>query len=333
MGGDGSTGTNLSSKYPGDVGIDKDPSVVFAERFSEGSIASVAANYDTATNTSYMTLSTTDLPAGLGGVGSGSMAMPGTSSMPGMGSDLYKDLAKTSPNKNGYDALYVRWYMKFVGSDANQWDHSAFTIGGYDPPLPYPYPRAGTLPKGNDWVYFYWEPNQNDTPNPAYELDWYNVWMNMHNDTPAAASPTCTTCWYGNTLAHDPSLGMDYNQWDCYEFYIALNTDLTSATGSALTVWKNDALVQSLDSNGPSGYWYIDDYCPASAIAADPFCKQHASQGQQESSPGLQFRTTASLQLNHIWMQSYNQYTTNNVLEFANVVAATQRIGCASPAQ
>src|SRR4051794_11361551 len=44
--GAGSTSGGLSSMYPGDVGIENDPNVVWTENFEEGSVAALYARYD-----------------------------------------------------------------------------------------------------------------------------------------------------------------------------------------------------------------------------------------------------------------------------------------------
>src|SRR5262245_15199034 len=46
----------IASKYPGDVGIDKDPAVVWVENFEEGSVAAVTARYDDKKNEAGMAL-------------------------------------------------------------------------------------------------------------------------------------------------------------------------------------------------------------------------------------------------------------------------------------
>src|SRR5690349_17662944 len=47
---------SLSEKYPGDVGIDADPALVFREDFEEGSVAAVTARYSNFENAGGMTL-------------------------------------------------------------------------------------------------------------------------------------------------------------------------------------------------------------------------------------------------------------------------------------
>ena len=57
-----SSATTLAAKYPGDVGIGGDPSVVWYENFDEASVAAVVARYDSYMNSAGMSL-VSDRPA------------------------------------------------------------------------------------------------------------------------------------------------------------------------------------------------------------------------------------------------------------------------------
>src|SRR5438046_10379914 len=57
-----SSSPGFSSKYPGDLGIDKDPAVVWAENFEEGAVDAVVARYDDHNNATGMSLGA-DVPS------------------------------------------------------------------------------------------------------------------------------------------------------------------------------------------------------------------------------------------------------------------------------
>ena len=131
------TGSTLAQKYPRDIGIDKDPSVVWYENFEEGSVAGVVGRYDSVDNSAGITL-VADHPAN----SSGSKAVQFTAGGSSAATDVYKSFGA------GYDELYFRYYVKYIGT--GPWHHSGLWIGGYNPALPYPDPHAGTRPVGDD---------------------------------------------------------------------------------------------------------------------------------------------------------------------------------------
>src|SRR5579885_2435106 len=45
-GSDSGGGTGIAAKYPCDMGIDKDPDVVFVENFEEGSVSALTMRYE-----------------------------------------------------------------------------------------------------------------------------------------------------------------------------------------------------------------------------------------------------------------------------------------------
>src|SRR6266403_1785306 len=145
--------------------------------------------------------------------------------------DLYKKLLKT--DGSGYDELYVRWYVKYQAGAP--WHHTGVWLGGYNPPSNWPNPQAGTAPLGNDRVSFGMEPVWGASPNLRF--DFYDYWMGMH---------TCSSCggaYWGNALLSRNAFTVDEDLWDCFELHANLTTDMGSAAGAALDVWKNDVLV------------------------------------------------------------------------------------------
>ncbi|PYO76031.1 MAG: hypothetical protein E6K55_08695 [Gemmatimonadetes bacterium] len=96
-----------------------------------------------------------------------------------------------------------------------------------------------------------------------------------------------------------------------------------SAAGAALEVWKNDVLIQRFPETSAIGYWVQDHYCPAGADGAQ--CNY------SPSAPGpldIQLRSSAALQLNHLWLQNYITDPSSGSVWFDDVVVAKTRIGC-----
>ena len=306
-----SSATTLSQEYPGDVGIQNDPSVVWSEHFDEGSIGAFVARYDTYDNEAGMSL-VPDVPAG-----SAEKYAIQLTSNPTTGADatdFYKNFANFS---SGYTDLYFRWYVKYQAGIP--YHHTGVWFGGYNPPLNWPYPHAGQKPTGTDRFSIAIEPIWHvGTSNPV--LDFYNYWMNMQS---------CSSCggkYWGNELVENNSFTAD-TTWECIEVHLAINTDMNSAAGSMLEVWKNNNLVQSFSPTGPAGGWVQDHYCPAGSTASQ--CQySYTLPGPAD----LQVRTTSALNINYFWPQNY--ITSGNgpgSVWYSNMVVATKRIGCLVP--
>jgi len=222
---------------------------------------------------------------------------------------------------SGYGELYFRWYVKYQAGIP--WHHAGVWFGGYNPPLNWANPQAGTKPAGNDRFSIAIEPAWTQgSPNPPF--DFYNYWMNMH---------TCSSCggsYFGNNLISKSTFTAEDNQWECVEVHAKLNTDMSSATGSILEVWRNDSLMESLtptSSTNSDGKWVQDHYCPADADMSR--CTSYSATAPQPVN--LQVRTTTALNLNYFWPQNYITSGGAGSMRLSNMVVATKRIGCIAP--
>ncbi len=309
-GGDaGSTGGTLAAKYPCDQGIAGDPAVVWTESFEEGSVAAVTARYDSANNPPGMAL-VGDVPA----KSCGKASLKLTSGVNANATDLYKRLS-------GKDELFVRYYAKYQAGI--QWHHTGVWFGGYDPATPYANPQAGLKPAGDDRFSISIEPIYGvGSPNPR--LDYYNYWMQMHSWMDMPSGPTA---YYGNALVHQNAFVVEDGQWMCLEVHAKLNTDLASSTGAALDVWKNDALVQHLDAQAPTGCWIKDKFCPAGADGNE--CTDYPDLCAAPDVPlDQQWRSTTALQLDYFWPQNYITTGPDGSVSYDDMVVATTRVGC-----
>jgi hypothetical protein len=300
----------LADRYPCDQGIGSDPDVVWHENFEAGSVPAVTARYNDHKNASGMAL-VADRPSRSCGAASMRFTSGGSAGSADDATDLYKKVLK--PDGSGYDELYVRWYVKYEAGAP--WHHTGVWFGGYNPPSNWPNPQAGTRPVGNDRVSFGMEPVWGGASNLRF--DFYNYWMKMH---------TCSSCGgahWGNALVSRNAFTADDNQWACVEVHAKLNTDMASAAGAALAVWKNDVLIQQFPETGAIGYWVQDHYCPAGADGSQCTFSPTA--------PGpldIQFRSSAALQLNHFWPQNYITGSSAGSVWFDDMVVAETRIGC-----
>jgi hypothetical protein len=315
----GATATTLATKYPGDIGIGSDPAVVWNENFSESSVSAVAARYSTVVNTGGMAL-VADIPAH-------NAASTKSISMVAGGSNDTTYLFTKFPQ--GYDEIYVRYYAKYVTK--GPWHHVGMVFGGYNPALSYPYPKASQKPAGNDSFHIYYEPNSGNPYNNW--TDFYNYWMQMHSFD---ANPVQGD-YFGNQLVNNPALTTYDSNWHSYEIHLKLNTDMGSSTGAILELWIDDQPIIRYDDSGvvagggsdeAGGFWSKDKFC----YLSDPnsICAPY-NPGSGYIKLNQQYRTTTALKTNFMWLENYNNYSTNNEVRYSNVVFATQRIGAIRP--
>jgi hypothetical protein len=300
----------LAAQYPGDRGIGSDRAVVFYDDFNEGSVAALGARYDDVRNSAGVTL-VADHPAG----SSSPSAVELTAGAGPPTAHLYKSLG------TGVDELYLRYYAKYLGG--GPWHHSGMWFGGYNPPLTYPFPRAGQRPSGNDWFWLALEPVGEGADAAMDTLDLYAAWMGMHS---WRAEPTGNRDYFGNTLLHRADLKVESDAWVCYEIHLKLNPDPASAAGAVLEVWKNDRLVRHFDEHGPPGFYTRDKFCAQDAD--DMWCTKYRPPNPKLAPLEQRWRSTPALKINHLWMENFNDASARSSLRLAQLVAATRRVGC-----
>ena len=301
--GGGGGGSALSDKYPGDVGLGDDPAVVWLEDFELASVAAVSARYDQVQGASRMQLVSDKI--------GGAQAMAMTAGQGVAAVDLFKRLSD-------HEELYWRWYVKY---EANaDWHHSGVWVGGYNPPMDYPSPGAGTRPNGDDRFSISVEPVFEGANGPRF--DFYNYWMTMRSwmETPTNDG----TSYYGNSAIHRNDFTIDEDQWVCLEVHAKLNPDGASGAGAVLEVWKNDTRVARFDDAGPLGYWVRDKFCPMGSDGTE--CTDFPDAFDEKLD--LRFRSTTQLKLNVFWPQNYISTNTMGTLTFDQMVVATERVGC-----
>lgn len=300
--------TTLAARYPGDIGIDAEPSVVWHENFAETDVSALARRYDDVSNANGMTL-VADVPA----ASSGQHAVKMVSGGAAAATHLYKNFS------SGHDELYYRYYVKYAG--AGPWHHSGLWFGGYNPGLAYPYPHAGLRPAGNDRFLIGLEP-QASANDPT--MDFYAYWMQMRswraNPTGAAGD------YYGNSMVHNKRFAVASDAWTCFEIHLKVNPDPASGAGAVLEVWQDDSLVRRFDDTGPFGYWVADKFCPHDADGTE--CTTYRPGNPTLVLLDQQWRSTAALQINNVWLQNYNDRPAQSSMLYDDVVVATKRIGC-----
>lgn len=216
----------LSAKYPGDVGIEKDPVVLFAENFESGDLK----QWDQQR---------------------GGVVMSGEK--PNSGQWCVQMLMERGKNTGGdaikwfmpgADTVYVRFYAKFsadyqychhfVRLSANQRTNKWSSFG-----------KAGLKPDGTYYSsgmepWFAWGRNP-----PPGEVNLYTYYLDM------AIDPKMNKYWGNNFFPPGPGKGgsagesrviPSLNQWQCWEFMVQANTAPDQADGKQ-AMWVDGKLV------------------------------------------------------------------------------------------
>ena len=282
----------LAALYPGDVGIESHPDVLFVERFEEAALPALFAEWTDVRNGASMAFSA-DVPPGSPGVQS--LTIPWIGGGVSTGGHLYKQL---SPGVD--DTLYVRYYIKYPTSGT--YSHHGLWMGGYNPPLAWPNPEAGVKPSGNDRFSAAAERKP-----VTGRFDHYDYWMDMHRSRDGN--------FWGNLLLDDPAVQVATGRWTCVEQMVKLN-DPVGASNGEHAIWLDGVKVSHLGPGFPRGRWSGGIF--TQDPAGDPF-------------PGFRWRSDAALNLNWLWLQVYAPGELLGVtgqFMFDHLVAARSYIGC-----
>jgi hypothetical protein len=282
----------ISALYPGDVGIENNPNVVFSEQFEEGSIANIVPRWGDVKGESTMRL-VTDVPPG--SPAGHALSIPWVGGV-NDGGHLYKIL---NPAVN--DVLYIRYYIKYPTDGVSH--HSGIWTGGFNPVSAWPDPNAGSRPNGSDRFMAVGEHN-----NITNAFEHYDYWVGMHPDAGGA--------YWGNFLLNNPSVRMPRGQWACIEQMVKLNNPTSSYNGEH-ALWIDGVKVSHLGQGFPHGHW-----------EGGRFYQNPSDSGTFE---GFQWRTNSALNLNFIWLQNYSPDDPagfSSTILYDHVVVAKSYIGC-----
>ncbi len=282
---------SLSEKYPGDVGIEDDPDVLYVEKF-DGGMAGLLGRYTDVLNAEGMSLDTADVPA------AGAIALQMTNR--GGQNDGGHLFRRFDPGFDG--TLYIRYYVKYPASSNGYIHHESVWVGGYHPPTAYPSPRAGICGLGDRRIAIAYEPVNGP------HMDTYLYWGDMR----AGARGRC----YGNDLVNGSPQAkeLEWDQWMCVELMVKLNHPVTAYNGE-LRVWQDGEEVGHWGPGFPNGSWDFDSW--SNDPAGQPF-------------EGFRWRTAEKLDINYIWIEFYDDTTPpgeSHHIKFSNLVIARQYIG------
>lgn len=196
-------GAGLAKKYPGDVGIEKDPRVLFVERFEDDALAERWHDRQKHPGS----LSFCSDPADVHG-GKRSLRVDYT---PGenTGGHLYRKLDA------GHEKLFLRFYVKFP--EGHGYVHHFVQLSGYFPPTPWPQGGAGLRPKGNDSftttldIYGDWGRTK-----PPGRWGFYSYWCEMKKAPDGK--------YWGNEPKPKRPILAATDRWVCAELMLKCNT-------------------------------------------------------------------------------------------------------------
>lgn len=297
--------TGIAARYPGDVGIDKDPDVVFVESF-EGSVAEICSHWEVAAGRPIMSRSD-EVPPGSGGKQSLLLTRVagGTQGYRDDG-NLYRRL-KNDHGGYGYDQLFFRFYMKF-NKDHAPIHHYGSGLIGFSPPTPWAQGGAGERPKGDArWT-------SQVEPGNFTSWNFYSYWQQMGGSPPKGQT-------WGNAFESGvPSRTVVKDRWICLEIMVKMN-DIGDSNGEQ-AYWLDGKLSRSADGKITSylgkgfpsaGTWSYDTFAPNVARRGIAWDYQQGKGVPIEGGkpfPGFAWRSTPKLNINAVWLYRWLRYET-----------------------
>ena len=283
----------LADAYPHDAGIEKDPAVLYVEKFDDG-MTNILSRYSDVRNKEGMSLDP-DIPDGSQAPNSIKMTNIGGQND---GGHLFRQFP------TGIDStVYIRYYVKYPLISKGYIHHESVWIGGYNPSTSYTNPRAGFCGLGDSRLSIAYEP----VTVPA--MDTYLYWGDVKSWNGGASC-------YGNDMVNGSPTAKNlvWDQWICVELMIKMNNPVTAHNGE-LRIWQDGVEVGYWGPGFPNGYWATDSWYnnPGSA----PF-------------EGFRWRTDPKLNINYIWIEFYDDASPAGVshyIKYANLVMARKYIG------
>jgi hypothetical protein len=317
----------IAAKYPGDVGIEKDPDVVWSESF-EDPVDDLCARWDQAAGRPIMSKSE-DLPPGSGGKQSLLLTrVAGGTEGYTDGGNFYRRL-KNDKGGFGYDRLFFRFYMKF-NKDHAPIHHYGASFLGYNPASRWPLGGAGIRPKGDhSWI-------TQVEPGDFRTWNFYTYWQEMGGSPPKGQT-------WGNSFELDVApRPVEREKWICLELMVKMN-DVGDSNGEQ-AYWldgklsRKGELVTSYQGKGfPSnGSWTFDKFYPdvvKEGVVWDYEKGKGVPIAGGKPFPGFRWRSVPELNVNSIWLYRYmsKPETGTSKVWWDHLVVAKKYIGPLSP--
>ncbi len=195
-------GPGLAAKYPGDVGIEKDPTVLFHDDFELGKPGS---KWDQVTGGGYVEAETDPEIA---------RSKQSARLVVKQGRNTNAGFWKRTP---GQDELYMRCYVRY-GNDFGYLHHggSGFCASAREDSFG-PGGHAGRAPKGDTYFWNTLEPiGRRERYKPPGALMFYAYWWKM--------KPDGRGNYWGNLFQPDPPQVPGLRKWTCIEWRVKVNS-------------------------------------------------------------------------------------------------------------
>lgn len=282
-------GHGIAAKYPGDLGIEEDPAVVFADGFEEIEDATMATGVQEQKgkkwDSAFGTVVITQEPEN---VHSGSKAVEITHKQPGNHNAVKRF-------KEGFDTLYLRYYMKYA-KEFPGCHHTGMCIMAGAPGVTIG-SSIGVRPDGrNHFVALLdtmppWTRWSDRRPGKmdiyCYHMDQGRKWGDLLFPSGEVYPPQNRALFAENFIPR-PNLNAERGRWYCYELMVKANTP--GERDGRVAFWVDGRLTGDF--------------------------------------PNLRFRDVAALRLNHVIIVAHCSKThANKTLWYDDVVAATSYIG------
>ncbi len=289
-------GEGLAAKYSGDVGIEQDPAVVFADGFEEIEGTRLAAvggeQRGNKWDSSAGTVTIVEEPEM---VHTGTKAVQVTHEQVGSHNAVKQF-------KPGFDTLHLRYYMKYH-PEFPGCHHTGMLILAGAPGITLARGSAtGVVPDGRNHFEALIDTapprRRSTTPPPGniniycYHMDQGRIWGDLLFPTGKVVPPENKWLFEENFVPR-PNLNLERGRWYCYELMVKANTPG--------------------ERDGRVAYW-IDG-----KLAGD--------------FPNLRFRSVEELKPNHVIIVAHSSSVRpNQTLWYDDIVAATSYIGPQAPA-
>lgn len=257
----------IAQRYPHDAGIEKDPSILYVEKFDD-SLVAIHSRYNDVYNREGMSLDP-DVPPGSAGPYSLKMTNIGGKNT---GGHLYKSFPEGFGNE-----VYIRYYVKYPSLSKGYIHHQGIWFGGYQPASVYPDPRAGICGLGDKRIAIAYEPVNG-------LMGTYLYWGDMQ-------SAPDGHCW-GTDMINSSRTAkpVEWDQWTCVEIMIRLNDPVSDYNGE-LRVWQNGV---------QTGYW--GPGFPKGTSTYGRFTENETAAPFK----GFRWRTDPALKITYVWIEFYD---------------------------
>lgn len=317
----------MSERYPGDVGISEDESVLFHDDFEQGWGRWSSPQQDT----EHLFM---EQDAGQAQSGSGYLRSTVTTAQ--LEEDEYISSASRFDFEQRVPRMYWRFYAWFadVAPNPHHWVRVAAGTENWNSSG-----LANTVPPGDQGFWFDLDATNDDVFN--FYVYWYRMRSGRCNDGTAVegcAGDQGTTYYYGNVFLPEPQSPFERDTWTCIE--IGAKANSVGSSDGELELWVNDELVGRYRPGEPTGTWLRAQFhtggCEFSACTEPrPF-------------EGFDFRSSEDVLLKSVVLDAYYErgssadkkaelesrgltVSDTQTILYDDVVVATERVGCRVP--